>query len=71
MILVSYLHIYFETDYLYLYLKLKYLIYLALTFVNELQVLDFTWKEKFQQDADAASPIFWKWKKRVEEAVSI
>ena len=43
-------------------------IYLALTFVNELQVTDFTW---FNKLADAATPMFWKRKKRVEEAVCI
>ena len=44
------------------------MIYLALTFVNELQVTDFTW---FNKLADSATPMFWKRKKRVEEAVSI
>ena len=43
-------------------------IYLALTFVNELQVLDFAWNDKL---ADASTPMFWKRKKRVEVAVSI
>ena len=43
-------------------------IYLALTFVNELQVTDFTW---FNKLADSATPMFWKRKKRVEEAVRI
>ena len=52
----------------YIKLNSEWFILLALTFVNELQVLDFAWKPNL---ANAATSMFWKRKKRVEEAVSI